>query len=488
MALEVTFGEHKLTDWITVLSGFTLFNGADFDVTTTDYGGNGSVFVDTKFKSKTIKVPFFAKFPTVQSYDDFMRILAVKEPQKLIFSNFPDRYFLAIPKGEFGFAENRKEGKGTITFIVPDGTAHARAYKRITDYREENGHYIFDIENNGTAEAYPIIKVKTASENGYVGLVNSTGITEIGDKEEADEEPREKSEMLFKYTEGNQGIRTGLNNAVKNQAILNDTSQRLDSVLTIENMWGREHMRLGQYSRGSGNHAGSATWNIGGGLYDYIWWRQIFWVGLASQGGFIKIMVSDENNQFLYGVETIKRSNGLNTEYNFLVTDGHGGYNIKERWTFNATHRDEDNPFNHTRGWSDLTRSDDNVSIYWFGSQFKRNYPELKGKKSMKLHVAIGTVGGYELGTHIYLDGINYRKDKIPFMYDIPNAFSQGSEVVINCQNDTVTIDGILKLNSVVNGSDFLKIPVGHSTLEAYFSTWVTQKPQLTIEFEERYL
>ncbi len=201
-------------------------------------------------------------------------------------------------------------------------------------------------------------------------------------------------------------------------------------------------------------------------------------------------MVSDENGHFLYGVETIKRTLGTKTEYNFLVTNGKGGYKITDlRWTFDATHFETQNPFNEPRGWSDMTRADDTVSVFWWGSQNKRVFPELKGKKSKQVHIAIGTIQGSPLVTHMYIDGFYYRKDKVPYEFNIPNAFGAGTEVVINAENDTVLVDNIPKANIIADGFfSFPKIPPGTSTLEVYSSSWSTANPDITLNFEERWL
>jgi hypothetical protein len=88
----------------------------------------------------------------------------------------------------------------------------------------------------------------------------------------------------------------------------------------------------------------------------------------------------------------------------------------------------------------------------------------------------------------MYLDGIFYRKDFVPVTKDIPNAFSIGSEVEINLEDDKVWIDGKDSLGAVVDGSDLLTIPTGESELELYFSSWTNSQPEVTVEFEERWL
>lgn len=481
------FNDKDLSDIITILKGFTPFGGANYELDTKDSVSNGVYFYKNRFKEKILKVPFFVTYPTVERYDYLQSVLAVNEPKRLEFSHLPDKYYLAIPTGDLDFEEFRMNGKGTITFVIPDGVAHSVTYKKVTDYTESDGKMIFNIVNKGNVDALPIISIKHNTENGYIGLVNQTGVMAVGDEEIVDSETRSHSLMPFDYADTGTGIADGFAKGAKNVAILNDESQIIDKNLSIINWYNRDHLVLDGNVAPAGAHAGSLTFDLPteGSLYDYFWWRQVFWAGAVNQCGFIKVMVSDTDGKFLYGVETIKRKDGLETEYNFLTTNNAGTYKIVHTKKFKATHIAAENPFVVDGGWMDLLRKDDEVSLFWWGSRIPISCPELKGKKSAKLHVALGSLGGKPLVTRMYVDGIKYRKDN---SYLPPNPFGSGSELIINSENDTLLVDNIPKINSIVDGSDFLKIPVGTSQLEFYKSSWATTSPTVEIKFEERYL
>lgn len=450
----------------------------------------GSVIQRYKIDSKKITVSFSIWTRDRNSVKhQLASIFNQSEPKKLLFSDEPDKYYLALVVDEIQMQEaSIKRSYGTITFLIPDGVAHSTTYKKVTDYTESDGKMIFNIVNKGNVEALPIITIKHNAENGYIGLVNKTGVMAVGDEEIVDSETRSHSLMPFDYTETGSGISEGLAVATKNVAILNDTAQILDKNLFIEQWYDREHLRLDSNVSPSGNHAGSITFDLPseGSLYDYFWWRQVFWAQAYGQLGFIKITVSDTDGNFLYGVETIKKKKTLETEYNFFTTDGKGGFkNSNFMKQFYATELLHDNPFNPQGGWSDIIRKDDEVSVFWWGGRTTVYCPEIKGKKSAKLHIAIGSMGGNPLVSRMYIDGIKYRKDN---SYMPPNPFSAGSELIINSENDTLLVDNIPKINAMVNGSDFLKIPVGTSQLELYKSSWATTSPTVEIKFEERYL
>ena len=176
-------------------------------------------------------------------------------------------------------------------------------------------------------------------------------------------------------------------------------------------------------------------------------------------------------------METFKRAQGLGCEYNFMASDGNGGYKMVKRWTFNGTHEDSQNPFNEPRGSSDLKRNDDKVTVFWWGSYNTFVIPEIKGRKSAKIHVAFCAIGNKPLVARMYLDSILYRKDFVSVTKDIPNTFSIGSEVEVNFEDDKVLIDGKNNLGSVVDGSDLLTIPTDDSELELYFSSSAKAQP-----------
>lgn len=426
-------------------------------------------------------------------------VLNVLEPVKITYGDEPDKYYMGMPVDDIT-PDNltRWFQRSEFKLIIPDGVAHSSTYKKYsstTDATVTSEKMLFTLDNKGTEKAHPIITVKHNAENGYIGLVNSNSAFELGNREEADTETSKQSELLLDYRDSS--ILSGYSMATKNVAIANDKTEKLVGTSNTVSVWGRQHIQLGNRGAVTAgyNSAASLTWDIPadsaggvGSLNDYIWWRQIFWLGASNQYGFIKITVSDTTGQFLYGVETYKRNYGLGCEYNFMASDGKGGYNTLKRWTFTGTHLDEHNPFNSTRGWSDIKRNDDKVQVYWWGSYPVFTIPEIKGKKSAKVHVTLGAYGNKPLVTHMYLDSILYRKDFVPVTKNVPNRFAIGSNVVINSEDDTVYIDGIAKTGEVVDGSRWLSIPPGKSQLELYVSSFVQNKPTVSIEFEERWL
>ena len=495
----IIYNNHDLSEVIRIIEVIRPV-GNERSVTTNDAPFLGVNVQDLKIGPKKIKVKFAIHKKTAREAESAKHALAsilnTKDPVRITISDEPDKYYLGMAIGAVDMDNVvRWFQKGEFEILIPDGVAHAITYKRFDNPKQEGNKLVFDLVNNGNVDAFPVVTVRNNAENGYIGLVNPSGALELGNREETDLEIYKQSEILFDYVSNN-GIVKGLAQGQKNVAILNDLSQNLNGILAIDNTWDRPHIALTNQGSGSRpNNAGSVSWEIPldsnkqrGALHEYIWWRQIFWLGSANQLGFIKIAISDTEGQFLYGVETIKRANGLDVEYNFLASNGKGGYNLIKQWVFKGTHEETANPFNEPRGWSDLLRRDDMVQVYWWGSYPQFHIPEIKGKKSAKIHVAIGAFGNKPQVTHAYLDSIVYRKDFVTGIRDVPNRYRPGSTVVIDCENDSITVDGLNKFSDRVHGSSWLKVPPGNSKLEVYCSSWAKNKPTVAVNFEERWL
>ena len=503
------FKIHKIVDDI-ILSPRSI--GTTMNNVYADQGSNrhGQAFLYNTRGIKQISFDIYVRGSHQRFIDvtnEIASILDVKEEVELIFGDERDKVWTVLPtglpSGTPDYSTSPPTYRGTLTFDVPSGRSESKYYtvlgtekpSSINGTIETNGNmYHVELNNRGTSDMSPIFKFKHKTENGYIGIFgqNSEDYFTIGNKEEADTEVVKQSELLFDYRDSK--ITDGLTASAKNVAILNDTSQNLVGTVASVDWAGRKHLFLQNAGGTTGNNAGSLTWEIPadssgekGSLNDYIWWRQVFWLGAANQYGFIKLTVSDENGQFLYGVETIKRAQGLGCEYNFMASDGNGGYKMVLRWTFTGTHLDSQNPFNEPRGWSDLKRNDDRVTVYWWGSYNDLIIPELKGKKSAKIHVAFGAIGNNPLVSRMYLDGIYYRKDYVDHTIDIPNAYPANSEVEINMETGKIFVNGQNASNQHLDNSEFFVIDKGKYKLDIYFSSWIEQLPELEISWKERY-
>lgn len=474
--------------------------GNERDVTTNDAPFLGVNVQEVRTGPKKIKVKFTVQKKTARDTElakhTLATILNTDKPVRIDISDEPDKYYMGLVIGSVD-VDNvaRWLQKGEFEILVPDGVAHGTTYRRFDNGQEQPDKVVFNLVNNGNVPAFPVVTVKNNAENGYIGLVNTSGALEIGDREEADIGLVKRSEVLLDFR-GNK-ISDGFTRATKNKTITNDNSENVKGVSEILTLWDKKHIKLRDQFNGTDtkNYATGLTWDIPvdsaggvGSLDDYIFGKQIFLPGAINQYGFIKITVSDTAGQFLYGVETFKRTQGQECEFNVFGSDGKGGYYFLKCWNFTGLSDSKVNPFTSSNGQFEIKRNDDRVQVYYQGSHYSFTIPEIKGRKSAKIHVMLGAYHDKPMVTHMYIDELLYRKDFVPGVGDVPNRYPIGSNVVLNSENDTVTVDGLEKIVDVVDGSSFLTIPPGNSQLEVYCSSWVKTKPTVKVEFKERYL
>ncbi|MCY7111016.1 phage tail family protein [Streptococcus oralis] len=474
--------------------------GNERDVTTNDAPFLGVNVQEVRTGPKKIKVKFTVQKKTARDTElakhTLATILNTDKPVRIDISDEPDKYYMGLVIGSVD-VDNvaRWLQKGEFEILVPDGVAHGTTYRRFDNGQEQLDKVVFNLVNDGNVPAFPVVTVKNNAENGYIGLVNTSGAFEVGDREEADTGIVKRSEVLIDFR--GDRISDGFAKATKNKAVTNDNSENVVGTAELTTLWDKKHIRLrDQTTSGKyGNYATSLSWDIPtdssgavGSLDDYIIGRQIFISNAANQYGFIKITVSDTNGQFLYGIETFKRTKGQDCEFNVFGSDGKNSYYFLKCLNFTGISDSKLNPFTSSRGQFEIKRNDDRVHVYYQGSVYSFIIPEIKSRKSAKIHVMLGAYHDKPMVTHMYIDELLYRKDFVPAIGDVPNRYPIGSNVVLNSENDTVTVDGLEKVVDVVDGSSFLTIPPGNSQLEVYCSSWVKIKPTVKVEFKERYL
>jgi len=473
--------------------------GNERNITTNDAPLLGVNVQEVRTGAKVIKVKFAMQYGNGMTLETAKHKLAgifnTSEAVKIVISDEPDKYYMGLVSGSVDMENvTRWFQKGEFELLVPDGVAHSSTYRRFDNGQEQRDKIVFDLTNDGNVKAFPVVKIKHNAENGYIGLVNVSGALEIGDRKEVDSETVKRSEVLLDFR--GDKIADGLAKAVKNSSVTNGP-ENLTGTTELVTVDGKKRVKLREQFSGTYNasYSSGLSWEIPvdstgqkGSLNDYIFCKLVYQLDSVAQCGFIKMTVTDNNNQFLYGIETYKRYNGLYCGFNVFATNNNNDYNFLKTLDFDSSSDQNRNPFAKSRGQFEIKRNDEKLQVYFNGSHYSFSVPEIRGKKSAKIHVTIGAFHGKSIIPHLYLDELMYRKDFVSVVNDLPNRYPIGSNVTLDSENDSVTVDGIEKSSDVVQGSKFLSIPPGRSQLEVYCSSWVKTKPTVTVEFKERYL
>lgn len=171
----------------------------------TDVGSlKGSLFNYNSYSQREISVDFTLLADSPDHLVSVKQLVAGKlfteAPAQLIFSDSPDRYFLAILDGDTELDQTSGIAQGSLTFLVPDGVAHAVNVKEFVAAQNSAGVLEVEVDNAGT-EACPVdIEATFSSDNGVFAVISPYGVMEVGSAEEVDGHNYQETDVVAKNT------------------------------------------------------------------------------------------------------------------------------------------------------------------------------------------------------------------------------------------------------------------------------------------------
>lgn len=502
---EVVYNGYKLTDVMRITDVIRPI-GNERNVLLNNNGLFGASVIGVSVGSKIIKVKFRLQGQNLEEVKHFLaNIFNITVPARLTFSDEPDKYYLALIVGEVSL-ENVKWWlqKGEITFLIPDGVAHSTSYVSVPAPRTEGNKLVFDVTNNGTVPADPIIRVTHQAENGYLGFVcveknpSSSDVyhslMELGTKKRFSAQPVQKSQSVLDL----RNLETALSTAKQNQASVGGALNGRFALMT-SNGYQRLGMTRAQSDRGE--TVGSLTWDIPQGsatvVSERLSWSQVFAFGMYSLSQCsLEMQVVDASGQFLYGVQTENKGGFDVCSLSLFVTDGSGGKRMLKTLSTSSPSLVRSSQgqnmasFPVSGGQLELTRNQLNVNLSFPGGEWAFHVPELEGLQASKVQMIIKVHSYYYVveDLTIGLRSLSFRKDYVATPSQIPNRYAAGSELEINCERNRILVNGLDRLNDLVHGSDFLRFPPGESRLEVFCSDDVQELPRFEISFKERWI
>ena len=484
MSLAVKFNGVDITKYITVLDGFTVHSGTNWDPSCASVSGkSGESFTHTRYKAKVIPMPFAIKGDINTKYDEISKVLRVSEPKELIFSNIPDRMFYAIPKGDFEFTEvNKTSGIGTITWLVPDGLAHSTTEKTFEASANSDGVLEATVVNNGTVSVPVSYEIVHNHENGFIGIVSEYGILQYGSADEADDEAREKSETLLKYTKP-----SDYNAMTEGKGILasNDTFPMTGKLTGYEDGW----LRMQSSGSGSSWHGAARQVTLpadssgnSGAVNFKLDANILFQTSKATEMGLLELVVGDENGEHLASIHIVKSSKSDSMcSAIFQVQAVEKGRVKYEPNASSAT--------NSKNGLVSIGKSGELFEFVFGGKTYPFRVPEAAEKKGLSITIFIGQYGSdVNPVRNMAFGKMSFRKDKVQYRVDIPNRYADGDVITIDGETTKMYVNGVIALGDEVKGSTHFHVPPGESKIQFYFSDFCNPAPDVTVRIREAYL
>ena len=484
MPLTVKFNGVDITEYITVLDGFTVHSGINWYPSCVSVSGkNGESFAHTRYKAKEIPMPFAIKGDINTKYDEISKALSVSDPKELTFSNIPDRMFYAIPRGDFEFTEvNKTSGIGTITWLIPDGLAHSKTEKTFRAAENASGVMEATVTNSGTESVPVSYDITHNHENGFIGIVSEYGVLQYGSADEADDEAREKSEVLLKYTKP-----SDYSAMTEGKGILasNDTFPMGGSFAGYEDGW----LRLQTAGSGSSWHGAARQVTLpadssgNSGAVNFkaeanIW----FQTSKATEVGLLEFVIGDENGEHLASIHIVKSSESDSMcSAIFQVQAAE-----KKRIRYEPNANSETSSKN---GLISISKSGELFEFVFGGKTYPFRVPEATEKKGLTITIFIGRyANSVNPVSNMAFGKMSFRKDNVQYRVDIPNRYAEGDVITIDGETTKMYVNGVPALGDEVKGSKHFHVPPGESKIQFYFSEFCDPKPDITVRIREAYL
>lgn len=379
---------------------------------------------------------------------------------------------------------------GEIEFYCADPYLESDLITTVQAKMEE-GKLVAHVNNDGSGSVYPVYRIKHKAENGYIGIVHTGGAFEMGNIEEADGSTYQQSESLASLEDfialsddhGTNFMHPShvMNGSLTAEIINGSTCLRLNAI---------EDEDTGKWCGGMRTLALPAdSEGVYGAKNFYCYLNHWFETGLMGQTAEQSIAFLTADNKVICGYSLFKADMTGNTACLEMWANG----KVLRSIAFAPSYLDNQNPFNHGRGHSDIRKEGDKVTFFWFGSYLSFSVPEIKEMACNKIQIALTQYAGRGLGnryvTRNYLRSSDYRKLNVDKWKDEPNRYPNTSEVVVNCEEDSITVNGLPRNDEMVTGSAFYPLPPGETTdIEFYVSSWCKEPPEITVEYRKRWL
>ena len=476
-----------------------MWQGADFDPQFSESDIlSGSDFNYTRFNVKKIPVPFYNIAGTTREYNKLMAILNVDEPKELRFSSLPNITFQAIPSGNIDYERlTRRDGKGTINFIIADGLAHSKTAREFEFAKNSDGIWETEIVNDGSEDAYVNYEIKLKKESGFVGIVSEYGAMQFGKVDEADGYTDRKNVVITSNQKGDFANWADGTVCYENQRKIVTTQMTADT-----SFGGRLGLLPSSFktsgTSGALQYGAVKEYTLTNPISQwYIWARAWFETGLMGQTGAWCLTVLDENNHLIAGMAIEKDDTVGNTaNIRFLMGDGSGGSRTVKTIPFTPSYSLPPNPYGSdgrdtNSNMFDLVKEKDRVQFFWYGGYYPYYDSRLANVKAKKIQFFVGQYVGRNttdrLVTHHYLNDFSFYQLHVDYWKDVPNRYPNGSTIAIDGEKGQIKVNNQIRPDDEILGTTYFKVPPGKTKVRLLISSFA-EVASATATIQEVYI
>ncbi|MGX6979123.1 distal tail protein Dit [Vagococcus elongatus] len=494
---KVWFGELEITKYLQVTNldrGIGMTVEPDLQKV-----GNaaGKKFQQVQFHEKTIPMGFVLRYDLIAKRRELAKLLIVSEPKPLIFSDEPDKYYLAVPTGDINVAEKSFLGFGDIEWVIPDGLAHSIDE---TELVLPNDTDIVEINYEGSAPIPVSFEFKHSTENGFLGIADSNdNAVQVGNALEVDGVDVNASERLLyddflpptrnKWRDNNGFIRYAEHVSAVQNGVLRFGTDANGRTRTITDSFGDTATHDGWtgpsiYRELDVDTNGSKTAKD--------WWMRAYTHFYAHNNvrgtqelGFQEINITDAEGNFLAGILWWKRAKGtVRSTCEFWVKQQLVWRENSDRWNdFIGQTIIEKRGDTFTFAMDKLERGSKNTS-----QRFTYRDPSLAEVEAAGVTYWNGA-WKTDYPTDMAIYELELKKHNVEYWQDIPNMFSPGDKVNVACTDrkvETYVNDGLNVDIQEMASKPIMLVP-GKNEIGIAYSDF-SARPEMKLTYRERWL
>lgn len=444
-------------------------------------GINGEQYLQRRHPARILTIKYQINADTCEefreAFNQLNKALNVEEAQ-LIFDDEPDKCFYGTFSDTGDVPDGRNKIVSTFEMYCSDPYKHSTTEKTFRAAENASGVMEATVTNSGTESVPVSYDITHNHENGFIGIVSEYGILQYGSADEADDEAREKSEMLLKYTKP-----SDYSAMTEGKGILasNDTFPMNGKFTGYENGW----LRVQSSGSGSSWHGASRqatipadSSGISGAVNFKTMARIQFESANASQDGLLEFVIGDEDGNHLASIHIVKGLSDANADAIFQVQAVEKG---RVRYEPNAKSVTKD-------GQIGIQKQGEKFDFFFGGKTYPYRVPEAADKKALTITIFAGQYGTRANPVVMGFRELNFTKHNVQYTVDIPNRYAEGDVITIDGETTKMYVNGVPALGDEVKGSKHFHIPPGESKIQFHFSDFCDPAPDVTVRIREAYL
>lgn len=450
-------------------------------------GVDGSEWLSERYPSRTITVRYqlIAKSNKAfrDAYNELNRILDA-EQVKIIFADEADKYFIGTKSTNKDVSPGLNSVIGEISIYCTDPRKYSSVIKQVTAIEDEDGVLIATIDNQGNLPCALNYEVVHAVETGALSIVSEYGAMQFGYLTDPDTEVRTKSQVLFNYTNYTQMINGG---------VVNNGGSTIPQQGNFKSVNG--YLGINSIDNRAGYHGPALTIpipadssGVTGAENFTLTCRFRAEATKIKQTGILQVAVSDANKKIMCKFNVNNGSTGNSTATLFMsgvVNSSNASAPDFHKLTFPLTNKGY---YNDAQGWMTIRKSGSLIEFDFAGKKYSRRFSEIANTKARYVTIQLGKNGNNAIIPTLYCKRVQFRKDNVSYIYDIPNRYQPGTTCRIDGETGKYYVNGNFRPGDEILGTNYFKAPPGETKIQIGVSEWTETNPAVTVTYREAWI